>query len=103
MVKQFPLQAFFEHSQAAWSTLPDHRKPNPNTKYALSDAVNSAFSVFFMQSQSCLAHQQAMSGKSKGKQNQQSIFQFENVTSDNNSVVSFTMSVTGNGPFKRYP
>ena len=26
-----------------------------------------------------------------------------NVTSDNNSVVSFTMSVTGNGPFKRYP
>ena len=26
-----------------------------------------------------------------------------NVTSDNNSVVSFTMSVTGSGPFKRYP
>ena len=26
-----------------------------------------------------------------------------NVTSDNNSVVSFTMSVTGNGPLARYP
>ena len=26
-----------------------------------------------------------------------------NFTGDNNSVVSFTMSVTGNGPLKRYP
>jgi len=26
-----------------------------------------------------------------------------NFTADNNSVVSFTMSVTGNGPLKRYP
>ena len=26
-----------------------------------------------------------------------------NFTADNNSVVSFTMSVTGNGPFKRFP
>jgi len=25
-----------------------------------------------------------------------------NVTSDNNSIVSFTMSLTGNGPFKRF-
>ena len=83
MVKQFPLQAFFEHSQVAWSKLPDHRKPNPNTKYALSDAVNSAFSVFFMQSQSFLAHHQAMSGKRKGKQNLHTLFQVENVPSDN--------------------
>lgn len=26
-----------------------------------------------------------------------------NVTADNNSVVSFTMSIIGSGPFKRYP
>jgi predicted secreted protein len=26
-----------------------------------------------------------------------------NFTADNNSIVSFTMSVTGNGPIKRYP
>ena len=83
MVKQFPLQAFFEHSQAAWSTLPDHRKPNPNTKYALSDAVNSAFSVFFMQSQSFLAHHQIMSRKRKGKQNLHTLFQVKKVPSDN--------------------
>ena len=83
MDKQFPLQAFFEHSQAARSKLPDHRKPNPNTKYVLSDAVNSAFTVYFMQSQSFLAHHQAMSGKRKGKQNLHTLFQFENVPSDN--------------------
>jgi hypothetical protein len=39
MVKQFPLQQFFKVSQAAWAELPDHRRPSPNTKYALSDAV----------------------------------------------------------------
>jgi len=26
-----------------------------------------------------------------------------NFTADNNSVVSFSMSITGNGPFKRFP
>jgi hypothetical protein len=63
MVKQFPLQQFFKASQAAWADLPDHRRPSPNTKYALSDAVNSAMSMFFMQSQSWLAYHQAMSTK----------------------------------------
>lgn len=83
MIKQFPLQAFFEQSQAAWVQLPDHRKPNPNTKYQLSDAVNSALSIFIMQSQSFLAHNQALSGKRKGKNNLQTLFQVENVPSDN--------------------
>ena len=82
MVNQFPLQDFFEHSQEVWSQLPDHRKPNPNTRYAISDAVNSAFSVFFMQSQS-LAHQQTIKQKRKGKKNLQNLFQVENVPSDN--------------------
>ena len=83
MVNQFPLQDFFEHSQEVWSQLPDHRKPNPNTRYAISDAVNSAFSVFFMQSQSFLAHQQTIKQKRKGKKNLQNLFQVENVPSDN--------------------
>jgi hypothetical protein len=69
MVKRFPLQKFFKASQTAWANLPDHRKPSPNTKYALSDAVNSAMSLFFMQSQSFLAYHQAMSKKKRGKQN----------------------------------
>lgn len=83
MVKRFPLQEFFRQSQAAWSELPDHRKPSPNTKYALSDAVNSAMSIFFMQSQSFLAHQQTMSQKKQGKRNLQTLFEVEEVPSDN--------------------
>jgi hypothetical protein len=83
MVKQFPLQAFFKECQAAWADLPDHRKPSPNTKYALSDAVNSAMSLFFMQSQSFLAHHQAMSGKRQGKQNLQTLFEVKETPSDN--------------------
>lgn len=83
MVKKFPLQAFFKECQAAWAALPDHRKPSPNTKYAVSDAVNSAMSMFFMQSQSFLAHHQAMSGKRQGKQNLQTLFEVKEVPSDN--------------------
>jgi hypothetical protein len=83
MVKQFPLQQFFKDSQAAWAKLPDHRRPSPNTKYALSDAVNSAMSMFFMQSQSWLAYHQAMSGKKRGKQNLQTLFEVEQTPSDN--------------------
>ena len=83
MIKRFPLQKFFQTSQAAWADLPDQRKPSPNTKYALSDAVNSAMSIFFMQSQSFLAHHQAMSGKKRGKQNLQTLFEVKSVPSDN--------------------
>ena len=83
MVKKFPLQAFFKECQAAWADLPDHRKSSPNTKYALSDAVNSAMSMFFMQSQSFLAHHQAMSGKRQGKQNLQTLFEVKETPSDN--------------------
>jgi hypothetical protein len=61
MVKRFPLQKFFKASQVDWANLPEHRKPSPNTRYALSDAVNSTMSMFFMQSQSFLAYHQAMS------------------------------------------
>ena len=75
MVKRFPLQKFFKASQVAWSNLPDHRKPSPNTKYAISDAVNSAMSIFFMQSQSFLAHHQAISKRGHGKQNLQTLFE----------------------------
>ena len=83
MVKRFPLQKFFKASQAAWSNLPDHRKPSPNTKYAISDAVNSAMSIFFMQSQSFLAHHQAISKRGHGKQNLQALFEVEKTPSDN--------------------
>jgi len=83
MITKFPLQTFFQTSQAAWANLPDHRKPSPNTRYAMADAVNSAMSVFFMQSQSFLAHNQAVSGKRSGKENLQTLFEVEEVPSDN--------------------
>ena len=83
MIKRFPLQQYFKQSQEAWAKLPDHRKPSPNTKYALSDAVNSSMSIFFMQSESFLAHHQAMSQKKRGKKNLQKLFEVEKVPSDN--------------------
>ena len=83
MIKRFPLQAFFKACQTAWAELPEHRKPSPNTKYALSDAVNSAMSMFFMQAQSFLAYNQAMSRKKQGKQNLQNLFAVKDIPSDN--------------------
>lgn len=83
MMRQFPLQRFFKESQQTWSQLPDHRKPSNNTKYELSDAVNSTMSMFFMQAQSFLSHHQAMSKKKRGKKNLQTLFEVENIPSDN--------------------
>jgi hypothetical protein len=83
MVKRFPVQVFFKKSQKAWSELPDSRQPSPNRRYEIADAVNSAMSVFFMQSPSFLSHQQEISRKRKGQGNLQSLFEGEQVPSDN--------------------
>lgn len=83
MVKKFPLQAFFKESQQAWSTLVDTRQPSPNRRYKISDAVNSAMSIFFMQSPSFLSHHQAISQKRKGRNNLESLFEVEQIPSDN--------------------
>jgi hypothetical protein len=53
-------------------TFPDVRT-GENTVYEVRDAVLSAFSMFFMQCPSFLAHQRAM-GLRKGKNNAESIF-----------------------------
>ncbi|MDY7028725.1 MAG: hypothetical protein SVR04_10550 [Spirochaetota bacterium] len=52
-----------------------------NTVYEVRDAVLSAFSVFFMQGPSFLAHQKAM-GRRKGKNNAQSIFGVHKIPTD---------------------
>ena len=52
-----------------------------NTVYEVRDAVLSAFSVFFMQCPSFLAHQKAMRTR-KGKNNAQSIFGVQNIPTD---------------------
>lgn len=62
-------------------SLPDHRS-GKNTSYSIRDAALGAFSVFFTQSPSFLAHQRAME-KSKGRSNAGSLFQIEKIPSDN--------------------
>ena len=53
--------------------LPDLRKPSNGTKYAVLDAVLSAYSVFFMQSPSFLAHEQDRK-RAHGKNNLENLF-----------------------------
>ncbi len=65
-----------------WAGLPDRRKANNNTQYRMADGVMAAFSVFFMQSPSFLAHQQEM-GARKGRSNAQSLFKMMEIPSDN--------------------
>ena len=55
--------------------LPDTRQ-GLNKSYRIADAALSAFSVFFMQSASFLAHQSKMQ-ESKGHNNAQSLFQVD--------------------------
>jgi hypothetical protein len=61
--------------------LPDPRKGS-NTTYNIADAALGAFSVFFMQSPSFLAHQIKMQSI-KGCSNAQSLFQVQTIPSDN--------------------
>jgi Fe2+ or Zn2+ uptake regulation protein len=62
--------------------LPDSRKPGNNTKYEISDAVLSAFSIFFTQSPSFLEHQRLMK-KMKEKDNASSLFKINKIPCDN--------------------
>jgi len=61
--------------------LPDSRK-GENTQYEMQDAGMGAFSVFFTQSPSFLAHQEAIK-RTKGQSNAESIFSIERIPSDN--------------------
>ncbi len=64
------------------SGLPDSRKGGNNQQYSMLDAVLSAFSVFFMQSPSFLAHQRDQE-RQKGRNNAQSLFGVHEIPSDN--------------------
>jgi hypothetical protein len=68
--------------QENWRKLPDYRQPNNNTKYEVADAALSAYSVFFMQSPSFLAHQRDMHQR-KGKDNAGTLFGVSKIPSDN--------------------
>lgn len=62
-------------------TIPDSRTGS-NTTYSISDAALGAFSVFFMQSPSFLAHQIRMQ-ELNGDNNTKSLFQVDSIPSDN--------------------
>lgn len=81
MREKLSLQSLMSHIRERWATLPDTRKPNNNTKYAIVDGVLAAFAVFFMQSSSFLAHQRLLQSK-KGRSNARSLFQVEEIPSD---------------------
>jgi hypothetical protein len=61
--------------------LPDHRTGR-NSQYSIKDAALGAFSVFFTQSPSFLAHQRAMK-RAKGRSNAESLFRIEKIPCDN--------------------
>lgn len=63
-----------------FADLPDARR-GQNTSYAMRDAAMAAFSVFFMQSPSFLAHQEVMQ-QTKGHSNAASLFGLARLPSD---------------------
>lgn len=67
--------------QTAFDALPDHRR-GKNVQYEISDAAVGAFSVFFTQSPSFLAHQRDMQ-RQKGRNNGKSLFGMRQVPTDN--------------------
>src|SRR5215207_3187403 len=81
MRQKLSRQSVMSHFREGWSNLPDMRKPNNHTKYAVADGVLAAFAVFFMQSSSFLAHQRLLQSK-KGRSNARSLFQIEQIPSD---------------------
>ena len=70
-----------ERWRAVAAGLPD-RRTGDNTRYEMADIALSAFAVFFTQCPSFLSFQQNMQ-KARGRNNARSLFQVENVPTDN--------------------
>lgn len=66
-------ESIIEAMRSKLSALPDPRKPSNGTKYEVVDAVLSAYSVFFMQSPSFLAHEQERK-RERSKNNLENLF-----------------------------
>lgn len=66
-------RALIAHLNRAILQMQDRRQASNATKYSLSDALLGAFSMFFMQSESFLEHQQHMNSN-QGKSNAQTLF-----------------------------
>ena len=81
MANPFTLQHIISQFKSHWDTAPDIRKPNNNMRYTITDAIMCAYSVFFMQSNSFLAHQRILQQK-MGRNNAASLFEIERIPSD---------------------
>jgi hypothetical protein len=75
------LQTLIEHLRTCCGTLPD-RRHGVNQTYSISDIGMAAFSVFFMQSPSFLAHQQRLRD-GHGRSNGETLFGLCQIPSDN--------------------
>jgi hypothetical protein len=80
MTKPVRFQEMLAIYRNSLTTIPDPRKGS-NTQYEVEDAGLSAFSVFYLQSPSFLAHQQQMK-KRLGRDNARSLFGIENIPGD---------------------
>jgi hypothetical protein len=76
----------FDHLQAMLrqhpATLPDVRKPSPNTRYTVQGATLGAFGIFFMQSPSFLDSQRQLNQR-QGHDNAQTLFGVDPILCDN--------------------
>lgn len=82
MGKKARVTRFIEHLGQLSQELPDSRAGHHNQQYTMADAVRGAFSVFFTQSPSFLAHQRDMARR-HGRSNAKSVFQMGSIPSDN--------------------
>jgi hypothetical protein len=81
MYEELGLQHLIKRLKLTLRQLPDHRT-GKNISYEMVDAGMAAFSVFFTQSVSFLAHQRAMK-LAKGRSNAESLFEMGGIPSDN--------------------
>ena len=81
MPERFTVDTLLRAFEPVMAQLPEHRTGR-NTTYTISDAVLSAFAVFFMQSPSFLAQQQVVQ-RQHGRNNAQTLFGVVQIPSDN--------------------
>ena len=80
MGKRLKFQKMLGFLRQSLEGVPEHRS-GQNTQYSIAEAGLSAFSVFYMQSPSFLAHQRDMQRKD-GRNNAQGLFGIERIPSD---------------------
>jgi len=81
MFEQLTLKQLIKELKRIFDEFPDLRK-GKNSQYEMADAGIGAFSVFFTQCASFLAHQEEMK-RNKGRSNAGSLFEMVNIPSDN--------------------